>query len=627
MKTDQFEVYQNRISESDFRGTTIDSILKKVKNDSLELRLNGWLSYQFLLKDDSLNFRKFNSEVVTNPLSPQKKILAGAYWDLAYFHSENEILDSSYIYYNKAYNLYKNLENDFYAGRMMLNMAILQEKVKDYINSEKSTVQALNLLPDDKMDYQYRAYNNLAIVSNGLEQYDRALEYHKKAEDIARELKDDQQISRTLNNAGVVYLNTDRFEEALNRFNAALDSDSLYFKNPELYAMLLDNKSFSNFKNGNKKDFWELSNRALKVRDSLDYKSGIVINKIHQGEVLLASNDSAGAIAKMHEAYDLSLKIQNTRYILETLLWLSKIEPKNKYDYAQRYISINDSLLKEERLIRNKFARIRFETAQYRAMNKELSQQKILITIIAIIVIVAFILFYYYQQQRSKNRALLLEQEQKKANEKIYELLLEQQEKREEGRQDERKRISGDLHDGILGRLFGARMSLGFLKDKAKLDIDPYLDELQAIEKEIRNISHNLASDDFQNSENFQFLVRKMVAEREKVSSQKFHLEISGNVDFSKLSNEKLISIYRIIQESMHNAVKHSEAKNIYIKISEENNNLVCKIEDDGIGFKQTKKQKGIGLASMSSRIEKIGGEFFIDSDDHGTTVSCTIPF
>ena len=66
---------------------------------------------------------------------------------------------------------------------------------------------------------------------------------------------------------------------------------------------------------------------------------------------------------------------------------------------------------------------------------------------------------------------------------------------------DERKRISLELHDGVLGRLFGSRMGLGYLElnadHKTQQQYQQFLDELQSIEKEIRGLSHQLSGESF----------------------------------------------------------------------------------------------------------------------------------
>ena len=90
---------------------------------------------------------------------------------------------------------------------------------------------------------------------------------------------------------------------------------------------------------------------------------------------------------------------------------------------------MNDSLQKQERAIRNKFARIQFQTDEVIVKNKQLSKQKEMILVIAGLLLLFGILLFVIRNQRQKNKALLSEKEQQKANEQIYNLMIAQQDK------------------------------------------------------------------------------------------------------------------------------------------------------------------------------------------------------
>ena len=94
----------------------------------------------------------------------------------------------------------------------------------------------------------------------------------------------------------------------------------------------------------------------------------------------------------------------------------------------------------------------------------------ILIVIIGLIVILIFALLFIIKGQRTKNKVLHFESEQRKANEDIYALMLKQHAKIEEGRLQERHRISEELHDGILNKLLGSRLGLEYLSLKQEID-------------------------------------------------------------------------------------------------------------------------------------------------------------
>ncbi len=179
---------------------------------------------------------------------------------------------------------------------------------------------------------------------------------------------------------------------------------------------------------------------------------------------------------------------------------LSKIEEDSlAVKYYKEYIILNDSLVNNERTIRNKFARIRYETKEIEQRNEQITKERLYLLILSIALILSIFLIYSTISQRAKNKELKLNQLQQEANEEIYNLMLTQQDKIEEGRAQEKMRISEELHDGILGRLFGTRLSLDSLNENTDKDTvknrGEYIKELKAIEQEIRKISHDLNSD------------------------------------------------------------------------------------------------------------------------------------
>jgi len=88
------------------------------------------------------------------------------------------------------------------------------------------------------------------------------------------------------------------------------------------------------------------------------------------------------------------------------------------------------------------------------------------------------------------------------------------------------------------------------------------------------------------------------------------------------------LAIYRTVQELMTNVAKHAHANECYVKVIIAADQIAITVTDDGIGIPPAKAQKkGIGLASIHSKIKLLNGKIMIDSDrDKGTTVRISIP-
>jgi len=312
---------------------------------------------------------------------------------------------------------------------------------------------------------------------------------------------------------------------------------------------------------------------------------------------------------------------------LTTLKQLANLDIKNSKKYLDRYIVFNDSLISEERRARNKFTRIEFETDEYIEEAEKLSQQNLLITISSIGVILVLSLLYFIRVQKVNNEKLRIEADQQKANEEVYILTLEQKTKLEEERINERNRISAELHDGILGKLFGTRVNLGFLGMQMNTDTQEkhqtFLDELQVIEKEIREVSHKL-SDNFDDaSVDFSSIIEQLLEDKSKLGNFKYQFNQDKTIAWKTINEVTKANVYRIIQESLQNIIKHAKAKNVILDFSKEKNNFVFVLKDDGIGFDTKKSKNGIGLKNIKSRVEKINGNLTLDSEvNKGTTLT-----
>ena len=237
----------------------------------------------------------------------------------------------------------------------------------------------------------------------------------------------------------MVYRNKNEQEEAINYFQLALKEENLKNKDPKLYARLLDNVASSKLQLNDTTNIKQLFLNAYKIRDSLDDFSGMAVSKLNLAAYYAFTKDTVKAIQLANETIQLTTAKKNDRDLLASLLLLLKLDKNNSYKYSNQYITLEDKLHREERAIRNKFARIQFETDEYKSENEQLALQRKNLTILSILGVVLSILILIIIVQRHKNTKLKLEQRQQKANEQIFDLMLVQQYKLDEGRRNEKK--------------------------------------------------------------------------------------------------------------------------------------------------------------------------------------------
>ena len=155
--------------------------------------------------------------------------------------------------------------------------------------------------------------------------------------------------------------------------------------------------------------------------------------------------------------------------------------------------------------------------------------------------LISALLIYIIITQRSKNKELRFVQKQQEANEEIYNLMLSQQEKIEEARILEKKNISQELHDGILGRLFGTRLSLDSLNmassEEAVKTRERYIQDLKKIEEDIRKVSHELNTD-FISGSGFVDIIKTLLETQTETYELEYEFDYDDSINWEDLSNK-----------------------------------------------------------------------------------------
>ena len=599
-------------------------IFSKRKNDSLRRAYYFKVANRYYNMGEMEDYKRTSFLLVKNSIQAKDTTsLIKAYGYISDYYVAKNISDSAYIYNFELQKLYTLLKDDVNIARCLLNKAILQHNESDFLGCERTVFTMLKTLRNtSNYEMRYEAYNYLGIVYAELAEYTLSKQYYEKALDII----DRGQISErfqlkatTLNNLGILYRKQNDDKASLKYFNSAIGQHNLFKDMPNIYAMVKDNLAYSEFKLGNHKRLPGLFYEALKIRDSLNIVPGIILNNIHLSEYYAFKKDTLKAIGYATRAYDVAHQNNEVRDVLLVLKQLSNVEPKKALEYSTQYYRIDDSLKLAERKIKNKFSRIDYETEELVLEKDRLVEQRKTLIYTGLTIILLGVLAYVIRFQAAKNRELKLLQEHQKANEEIYQLMLGQQDKIEEVRQLEKKRIAQDLHDGILGKLFGTRLNLGTLNsnkdDDAIESRKSYIEELKIIEQEIREISHDLNSEKTAIFNNFVLMVSNFIENQSTVCKAKIHFTMDPLIDWNGIDNMAKINLYRILQEAFQNINKYADAQNVFVTFAQNNSSIQLDVQDDGIGFNYLKKKKGIGLSNMNTRITNSGGTMTVKSE------------
>ncbi len=610
-------------------------------DDSLGIEKLSKVSLAYKKISDSLEFRRTNQQVIElAEESGMHRVLGNSHWDMAYLFSSNGVLDSAFYHYQKALKSFEQLPSDSTSnsnkGRMHYLMGRIQDSYKDFLGAEISITSALRIFENLKdSERVYNCYNMLGIVASGMDDSDKALEFFEKAGayiDGVDESEKAKFIQQNQYNIAHELLQKGDFLAAEKVFDQLLQNKTIKEENTELYSLALTSQGFSIFRaDHNIERAKKLIRRAIGINDSTGNPYDQPRAKQYYAELLAEQGDTATALQYAKESRVLAQETYNNERLSEVLRLLTRLDGENAMAYSNAYYDLNETIQEEERTKRDKFARIRLETDQVIQENQVLSREKQIWigTILGLILFgmaVIIILSLYIN-----NNKLKYKQRQQESNHEIYNLMLSQQGKFEEGRQLEQKRISEELHDGILGEMLGIRLILGGLNerdDDASVEQRAGLIErLQEVEEEIRTISHELNHASYEKFHNFIVSLEDLIKGIEKSSGIVCSFTNDNKVSWDNLLGDIKINAYRIVQESLKNCVKHAQCNHIDIAFGMSGEKLKLTITDDGIGFDTNKGKRGIGLRNIISRVKKVKGTFAIDSiKGKGTTISVTIP-
>ena len=534
----------------------------------------------------------------------------------------------------KSEKIYKKINDIDGYSTILLKKGIVQFSINDFLAADLSLSKAYSIIKNTNDNVKkYRILNQLGLVSNMLEEYDKAINYFNQSLTIAKENNylDNYQESVCLSNIGLVYQNLNDHKKAITYYNKSLIDNKLKRDFPELYSNIIDNLAYSKLQINDLNGLPNLFFESLDIRKTLNDKSAVIISYIHLSEYCDKIKQKNKALKYANLALGIAKSNKIPIDLLFSLKQASLVDKKNAAKYSDDYLRISDRLHLEERKSKDRFTRIALETDEISQEKETAIQQKWIITGIALAVLVILFLLFIIFLQRSRQKELQFLRSQEKANEEIYQLMLAQKSKEEAAKQAEKKRISLELHDGIMNKLASTRLNLAVLshnrEDATITKCLTHITDIYQIEQEIRTIAHDLNKEVFQKSNSYTELLQDFVSDQNKNATTHYELEVEEAIDWTAISSELKMNLYRIIQEACHNINKHAAAKKAIISIILDLPNICLSVCDDGIGFDTSKKADGIGIQNIQQRVKLLNGKFSMYSTPHtATSINVAIP-
>jgi two-component system sensor histidine kinase UhpB len=192
--------------------------------------------------------------------------------------------------------------------------------------------------------------------------------------------------------------------------------------------------------------------------------------------------------------------------------------------------------------------------------------------------------------------------------------------------EEERTRIARDLHDEVNQSLTGLLLRLEAAREAAPPELEAELAETKALAnqamRELLSLARQLrptALDDLG-------LAAAIAGQVDLVSRSGIEAELDAAGDFSDLDDDVQLVLYRVAQEALANAARHSRAEQARVRLGRDGEGVELEVADDGRGFAFAEAEDGLGIAGMRERALLVGGELTIESrPNQGTTVRLRI--
>ena len=510
---------------------------------------------------------------------------------LAYYYSGDYEANKKYSL--KAIQLYEDLKDLRNLSREYGELGYRLKDI-DIRNAEFYMYQGIQIAERGNFSEELIGlYNNFGVIKRILNQQDSALIYHQKSIEISLRLNDSVGLPYSLNNVGTIFLLRDDFSMAEKYFNQAKD-----------------------------------------IRLALNDMYGISDSYAYLGDLFSVQKEYYQAIENFRKSLQIAEQQNITNLMQYNYKNLSECyknigDYKNALLYADRRQTFGDSILNVQTNSKIVEYQIQFETAkkEKQILEQEIAVRKrnmliFLLSILAITIIVIAILIYRNLKIKNTQQRQAFELQEAK-------MIIDTQRKLEE----QRLHISRDLHDNIGSQLTFIIRSIENLKFALKITDDKVITRIKNISNFTRDTITDLRDTIWamnHSAIDFKTIESRITNFLGKASETTEGIEIQFYIDErladEKFSSEQGMNIYRIVQEAVHNALKYAEARQITIDIRLQENSVLMKVTDNGIGFDIQQKSSGNGLNNMKKRAKLLNGDIAIKSVEGETVITCLFP-
>jgi two-component system sensor histidine kinase UhpB len=602
------------------------------------------------------------------------KGLATVYSNVSKIYRRQSKYEKGVEYLKKSILIQDSLKNYYGLGLAYNNLGTIYKDLGDNQKSKSYHLKALEnrIIAKDSLGIAY-SYVNIGANFNDLGNYKEGIKHLLKGLEILERKKDYPAMMLTLSNVSSTYLKIKNFTLAKKYNKQALDL-SLEKNNTNHLSSIYQVKAEIMMEEGNYSESLKTLKKALEFAKlhqlnfiQIEISANIGACYYHLKQYKNAKEYLRNAILECRENELSSTEFKSLCKLTDILVFeknlkeaeknlnraeklAKKLDSKKNYQtYYRCAINFSKASKNEELLLKsydsyflyrdsimpeNIHSSMSEASAKYETDKKEreiqlLNQQKrinalelkekslqvrnrniSLISILIILVLFLILIFFYI-----KRIQLLAKQKRDKAIKETEEF--------------ERSRIAKDIHDDLGSGLSKIRFITENL-EKTKDEVE-FKRKLSSINQTAYHLVDNMReliwtlNPENNTLENLVIRFREYIGEYLEETEIDFKIEIPTSLPDLKISNSASRNLFSIVKEALQNTVKHANSRFFLLEVQLQDNFLKLKIEDDGSGFEIENVKLGNGLKNMRSRVESLGGEFEMLSEEK-CLISIAIP-
>jgi two-component system, NarL family, sensor kinase len=542
--------------------------------------------------------------------------------------------DSANYYYNQSLELGKKYDDKLIMAKGYNNLGNVSQYTADFEKAVTYNYKALELFEAAKDSAGMAgAYGNLANNYTRLKQFSKATELCQQAISFATRRNDKRLLANSYNTLATIYGEQDK--DSL-EFVYAVKAYNVYIEIKNIKGLSSTTTNLTEIYT-NRNNFDSAQKYALLgIKYSKQIDDGQNLGTLYNA--LGISYKKQNKIAEAQMAFDSVVfyaqqtgdkLILSKAYNSKAEIFYQEGNFKAGYENLEKYTILNDSIFNTNMQSSIAEMQTKYETAK---KEQKIQQQQFQLTkknywiggAAGLLLLGGLLGFSFYrsnklQQAKKLQSEIMLQQDM--ATKAVI-----------EAEENERKRIAGDLHDGVGQIMSAAKMNLSSIESRLnfgnnedKIAFEKIVNLVDESCKEVRTVSHNMMPNALLKS-GLSSAVKEFI---DKIDNRVLKVNL-----YSEGLNERLDSnvetvLYRVIQECVNNVIKHSGANELDISLIKDTDGIAATIEDNGKGFAVAEKAKadGIGLKNIKTRIEYLKGTVDFDSfPGKGTLVAIHVP-